>query len=487
MKRAVVVLLLLIANILFASDQVTLPDSAPGKLLSEWLTAYNAADAIALREFAEKRYSPEARGGRSAEEIAEGQIDGRRSSGGLDLLKIENSSPTELVVILKARSVFPRLNRLALKVGEHNASLLIERKSTVIPPPPEELTSGKSIEDFSREVDTSFAELGKRDQFSGAALIAKDGQAIWQNAYGLQDREKKVPANFETRFRIGSMDKMFTSVAIAQLVEAGKLKFDDKLATVLPDYPNKDVAQKITVAQLLTHTAGVGDIFGPAFFRTKDSLREIKDYLPLFVDQPLRFEPGLKWSYSNGGFIVLGLIIEKVSGQNYYDYVEQHIFAPAGMKNTGSTPKNDRPENLAVGYMHASDGNLEANWDSLPWRGMSAGGGESTVGDLLRFANALRSYKLLSREQTELITAGKVETQIGAGSKYAYGFGERIANGRRSVGHSGGAPGMNAALNILWDEGYAVVVLSNLDPTVAQDAADYITDRLPAATSVARP
>src|SRR4029079_16154267 len=130
---------------------------------------------------------------------------------------------------------------------------------------------------------------------------------------GYADRESKTPNNLETRFRLGSMNKMFTSVSIAQLVQAGKLKYTDTVADVLPDYPNKEVARKITVHQLLTHTSGLGDIFGPEFQRTKDSLHDLKDYLPLFVNQPLRFEPGKDWSYSNAGFIVLGLIIEHVS------------------------------------------------------------------------------------------------------------------------------------------------------------------------------
>ncbi len=447
MKRAVAVLLLLIANILFASSRVTPPDTAPGKLLQEWLAAYNAADAAALRQFAEQRYTLEARGERSAEEIAEAQMQGRQTTGGLDLVRVESSSPVELAVIVRAKSAFPRMNRLSLKVSEPDPSLLVERKSVVVPPSSEELDNRKAPAEFAKEIDAKFGGLAQKDEFSGAALIARDGQTIWQQAYGFQDREKQVPANLETRFRLGSMNKMFTSVAIAQFVEAGKLKFKDTLRTALPDYPNKEIAQQITIEQLLTHTSGLGDIFGPGFFEKKDSIREHKDYLPLFVDKPLQFEPGARFSYSNAGFIVLGLVIEKFSGQSYYEYVKQHIFDPAGM---------------------------------------AAGGGESNVGDLLRFANALRGYKVLSRETTELITSGKVGDQPGNSSKYAYGFADRNANGRRTVGHSGGAPGMNGSLNILWDEGYTVIVLANVDPTVAQDAAEFIADRLPAAARVAR-
>ena len=287
-----------------------------------------------------------------------------------------------------------------------------------------------------------------------------------------------MPANVDTRFRLGSMNKMFTSVAVAQLVERGKFKFEDSLAAVLPDYPNQEAAGKITVHHLLTHSSGLGDIFTPEFATKKDSLHELKDYLPLFVNQRLRFEPGAGRSYSNAGFVVLGLIIEKHSGQNYYDYVQQHIYDVAGMSSSSSLPRTERIPNLAIGYMRASAGRLVPNWETMPYRGMSAGGGESTVGDLLRFANALRGYKLLTPGMTELITSAKPGADAGGMSSYAYGFADRRAADRRIVGHNGGAPGMNGDLSILWNEGYTVAVLANVDPTIAQDAAQYIAERL---------
>jgi CubicO group peptidase (beta-lactamase class C family) len=275
------------------------------------------------------------------------------------------------------------------------------------------------------------------------------------------------------------MNKMFTAVAIAQLVQAQKLKFSDTLAQLLPDYPNQEVARKITVHQLLTHTSGLGDIFGPEFGQKKDSLREIKDYLPLFANQPLRFEPGQGWSYSNAGFIVLGLIVEKLSGQSYYDYVQQHIYDVAGMKSSGSTPKTDKVQNLAIGYMQPGpQAPLMPNQETLPWRGMSAGGGESTVGDLLRFDQALRRHKLLPAALTETVTTGKAQRGGAGRESYAYGFEDHLVAGHRIVGHGGGAPGMNAQLDMYWDNGYTVVVLANLDPPVVERVVNYIRDRL---------
>ena len=479
MKRAIVVLLLLIANAVFGSSTTRVPDTAPGTLLQEWLAAVNAADADGLRKFAETRYTSEAREGRSASEIAEAQLENRESNGGYDVFKVEQSTPTDLTVVLKSRGTFPRFSRLGFKVADATSSVLTERNGVAIGLPEEEKATRKPAAALAEEIDRKLNDLARKDEFSGTALIAKHGKPIWQKAYGMQDREKKIPVELDTKFRLGSMNKMFTAVAIAQLVEAGKLKLDDTLGTLLPDYPNKDAAAKITVAQLLNHTAGLGDIFTPGFDAKRDSLRELKDYLPLFVDEPLRFEPGTRQSYSNAGFVVLGLIVEKISGQSYYDYVEKNIYAPAGMTATTSLPRSEKQPKLAVGYMRGRDGKLVANDHTLPLRGMSAGGGESTVGDLMHFARALRTHKLLSPETTDLFTTAKAGAgKPGPLSSYAFGMIDRRAGDRRIVGHGGGAPGMNADLGILWNEGYTVVVLANRDPNIAQDISSYISDRL---------
>jgi CubicO group peptidase (beta-lactamase class C family) len=274
---------------------------------------------------------------------------------------------------------------------------------------------------------------------------------------------------------------MLTSVAIAQLVQAGKLRYTDTLAKILPDYPNREAASRVTLAQILTHTAGLGDFFTEEFMAHKERYRALADYVSLFANQPLRFEPGTSWAYSNGGFLLLGLIVQKASGQDYYDYVKEHIYDPAGMTSSGSTPKDRFPPEMAVGYTRQGgpDGSLQSNYETLPWRGSSAGGGESTVGDLLRFATALRGYKLLNRDLTDLVTTGKVNPDPeDPESRYAYGFEDRRDGGRRTIGHGGGAPGMNGMLQIYWDEGYTVVVLANLDPPAAQQVAEYIRTRL---------
>jgi CubicO group peptidase (beta-lactamase class C family) len=442
------------------------------------LEAFAAADAEGLKKFAAEHLSEQGRHGQPPERVAENELGFRRMIGALDIFEVEKNTDTEFVATVRTREEFPTYARAVWKFDASNPSLVTSRDLNQTDTPASVVGPKRTAEEIAKEVDAKLTRLTAEDKFSGAVLIAKDGRPIWQKAYGYADRDAKTLNNLDTRFRLGSMNKMFTSVSVAQLVQAGKLKYTDKLIDVLPDYPNKEVASKITVHQLLTHTSGLGDIFGPEFEQKKDSLHEIKDYLQLFADKPLRFEPGASWSYSNAGFIVLGLIVEKVSGENYYDYVQKHVYDVAGMKSSGSFPKTEKVPNLAVGYTHGEDGKLVNNWDTLPWRGMSAGGGDSTVGDLMRFAEALRNHKLLNAELTETVITGKAQPGPDATHKYAYGFEEDFVAGHRVVGHGGGAPGMNGMLNVLMDDGYTVVVLANLDPPAAQSVAGYISERL---------
>ena len=337
------------------------------------------------------------------------------------------------------------------------------------------MTEADALQALSARAD----RLAGEDEFSGAVLVAKDGRVLFSHAYGLADREGGIPNTLRTRFRIGSMNKMFTAVAILQLVEAGKVELTAPLGKYLPDYPNRDVATKVTIHHLLTHTGGTGDIFGPEFDAHRNELRTLADYVKLYGERGLEFEPGSRWAYSNYGFLLLGVVIERVSGQSYYDYVQAHIYEPAGMTRSGSLPEEQAVPDRSIGYIKPP-GTTEwaPNTDTLPYRGTSAGGGYSTVGDLARFAHALLSHKLLSPDSTKLLITGKVE--LGPGVRYAYGFEDaRDADGNGWVGHGGGAPGMNGDLRIYPKSGYVVAVLANLDPPAAQRISEYLDPRLP--------
>jgi CubicO group peptidase (beta-lactamase class C family) len=326
------------------------------------------------------------------------------------------------------------------------------------------------VKDLRSEMDLLAAE----GRFSGAVLLARDGQPLFEHAYGFADHAFGAPNKVDTKFNLASTTKVFTAVAILQLVEQGRVSLDETLARVLPDYPNQEAANKITILDLLGHKSGLGDFFGSEYGESNPmQYQSLRDYLPLFAAKPLLFEPGTKTRYSNAGFIVLGLVIEQLSGMSYYDYVRDHIFKPADMANTGFWSYEDDIANLALGYTRLSPGPVQAPGGRLQSantprsvtlnpRGQSAGSCYSSVEDLMRFSEALRSHKLLKQESVEMILSG------------GHGLGAQSTNSARSMSHAGGLPGANTYLEMYPDQGYAVVTLSNFDPP----AAEMIAQRL---------
>jgi CubicO group peptidase (beta-lactamase class C family) len=306
-----------------------------------------------------------------------------------------------------------------------------------------------TIDQITAAVDKAAA----KDKFSGVVLVAKDGMPLLSRAWGMADPAKGIANRTDTKFNLGSINKIFTHVAIGQLAAAGKLSLSDTIAKHLPDLPVPS-ADKITIEQLLQHRSGLGDIFGPKFMDSRASIRKLSDYVPLFAGAPLQFEPGADQKYSNAGFVVLGLIIEKVSGQSYYDYIRDHITKPAGMTDTASYAVDDDDANRAIGLTNRGpDGPLPArqnNINTLPARGSSAGGGYSTAADLLRFSQALLADKLLPKRWTDWMFTGKLD-----------------APSQRNIGVAGGSPGVNAVLEI--EPPYTVIVMSNFDPPAAME------------------
>jgi len=353
-----------------------------------------------------------------------------------------------------------RISRLEVNLAPRPADMAVRR-----------LSESELAPSVRAKVDAQ-ATAGR---FQGAVLVARNGKVIYSDARGPADRENKTPNTLDTKFRMGSMNKMFTATAVLQLVQAGKVRLDAPLGTYLTDYPNREVAAKVTIHQLLTHTGGTGDIFGPEFDAHRLDLKTLGDYVKLYGARGLEFEPGSKWEYSNYGFLLLGVIVEKASGQSYYDYVRDHIFGPAGMTGSGSEPEDLAVPGRAKGYMQ-QNGAWVLNTGTLPYRGTSAGGGYTTAGDLLRFATALTGHVLLDAKHTTLLTTGKVETP--RGGKYAYGFEDTIDGGVRSFGHSGGAPGMNGDLRIFPDSGYVVAALANTGSGASQ-VVSWLGERLP--------
>jgi D-alanyl-D-alanine carboxypeptidase len=312
-----------------------------------------------------------------------------------------------------------------------------------------------SREEVLARIRTALDERSNADQFSGVVLVAQGDQVVIHEARGLASVEYGVANRLDTRFNLGSINKVFTHVAIGQLVEKGKISLEDKIGKFLPGYPNRDAAQKVTVRNLLDMTSGIGDFFGKKYEDTpKERIRTLEDYLGLFADQPLQFEPGSKRRYSNGGFIVLGLIVAKASGEDYFTYVRDHVYGPAGMAATEHLEADKPTANAASGYTRnwdEADHEKEPrrnNFYTRPARGSSTGGGYATAMDLFKFAQALRTGKLLGPLSQEWF------------------------NGPQA--YAGGAPGINAELDMDPVPGWTVVVMGNYDPPAASSLAQKI-------------
>ena len=446
------------------------------RLFRAWLAAFNSGDRARYEKFLRRNFP-------SRVPLLSQEMAFREFTDGFDLRRVIRVSNMRVSGWVQERDS-DQFGRFVLWVSAITPRKILALELVAIPRPAafpiERLTEGEAI----AGVEALLRKRAAAGRFSGAALVAKDGHVLFANAYGQADRERAIPNALDTRFRIGSMNKMFTAVATLQLVEEGKLALDDKVGRHLRSYPNKEVATKVTVRHLLTHTGGTGDIFGPEYDRNRSNLREHSDYLKLYGSRPPRFEPGTRFEYSNYGFVLLGAIVEAVSGESYYDYVRENVFGRAGMASTDSLPESEEVPNRAIGYMRPYPGaeSLQPNTDLLPWRGTAAGGGYSTVGDLARFAEALTSHELLSPGSTELLLSGKID--LGYGLRYAFGFLDgRDASGNGWVGHGGGFPGMNGDLRIYPKSGYVVAALANVDPPAAQRISDYLDPRLPISSS----
>ena len=441
------------------------PDTPAGRRIQALLKAFEAGSPEAIRAFIAANFSEAA--------LKEAPLDQRtqRLSG-------------------MAKQIGPLDFQKMLTGGEDRASFLARAKNSgdwlevglqLDPAPPHGIrglrfeqtgpdavreTRKGSDDEVAAAADAHLRQLAETGAFSGVVLIARNGTPFFQKAYGMADRAFGTANRTDTRFNLGSINKTFTQTAIAQLAEKGRLSLSDTIRKHLPDYPSA-AADKITIAQLLTMTSGLGDFFGEKFDATpKSRIRTLQDYLGLFASDPLLFEPGTSRRYSNAGYVVLGLIIEKITGKTYYDYVRENIYVPAAMTSSDSFMQDAVVENRAVGYTSEDAGGKRlpeprVNVYELPARGSSAGGGYSTAGDLLRFDIAMRSGKLLSPAWTAWYYSDlSAPPSSGAPGKL-----------RGGKGVAGGTAGVNCVLEMDLDTGYTVVVMSNLDPPSAEKVA----------------
>ena len=450
-----------------ANSRSSFPDSPAGRLGQMLIEVINSGDSVARTAFLVNHVSDAAIKEVSIADRAAWLARVADQSGGLEVISATGGQPLEILVKVRRGNHWARIYaftdpRQGDRLGDYGAVQVrdpaIERADRR---PQRRMPEGEVVREISRRVGAAAG----RDEFSGVVLVAKGERTIFHRAYGLADRSWRIPNRLDTKFNLASMNKMFTAVAIAQLVEAGRLRLEDTLGTILPDYPNQDAARSITIAQLLSHGAGLGMLFDrPAFDRRK-RYRTSSDYFPLFAAEPLLFEPGTSSAYSNEGFVVLGAVVEKLTGSSYFDYVRERIFRPLGMANTDSYAIDDVVPNLAVGYARYEDdplgiGPRRPNWIFLQWKGSAAGGGYSTTGDLLRFVRALQHERLLRGGLVDTLLAPHAR-----GDWYGYGFQVQEVGGKPVRGHGGGGPGSGISSELGWflDGSYVVIVLGNYD------------------------
>ncbi len=308
--------------------------------------------------------------------------------------------------------------------------------------------AGAQIPDsvLTRRVATLADSFAKAGKFSGTILVAHHDTAIFARAWGLADRATGRANTIETAFNLASVGKLFTLTAVEQLEHAGKLSDDSTIAAYWPDYPNPAIGRRATIAQLMAMSSGIGgDIFGAP--GTTHAIRTLQDYLRQFVNEPPDFAPGTRRAYSNAGYVVLGALVERASGEEYFSYVRRHIFEPAGMTRTAAFDADSLPSFAAIGYTRDDGGppdtTLRVNTAGLPGRGSPAGGAYSTVSDLLRYVHAVRNGAIAG-------TSGNVRPW------------------------AGGTPGANTVLLPNLPDDHTLIVLANMDPPVAMAIAERV-------------
>jgi CubicO group peptidase (beta-lactamase class C family) len=388
----------------------------------------------------------------------------RDGTGGLRIETVAASAPDEATVIYHT-PLTGEWHELRVQVepqAPHRITRLDPPRGAPPPrvggPEPRELTDAQA----AVELHAYVRRLADADVFSGSVLVARRGAVVFESAYGAASREFGAANAPDTRFIIGSVNKMFTAVALLQMMEQGRLSLEDPVEMHLPGVLPEDIARRVRIEHLLTHTSGLGDfLFTPEMMRrSRADFRNIADYLSQLAEARLRFEPGAGWWYSNAGFLLLGAIVEAVSGQGYDEYVAEHVFGPAGMTATGAPELDLVPVGLASTYQREFAGGrprFRSDRYMQPVRGTPAGGGFSTAADLNRFMQALHANRLLSPETTRLMLSPKPEL----GSNL-YGLGAQMfAPEAQRVGHTGGGPGTSARVELDLENELVIVILGN--------------------------
>ena len=441
-----------------------LPATKPGQLAGDWMKLCRSPNLAQMAQWLTENLSEESQ--KRFPTIIRAQIDVAlcTDNGGFRVAGVTRSEPATIsskLVGLKSGVWFTQ----TFDLNEAGKLNLLGVYPAIYPSEPIESTLPTDLSDatIASSVRSWVNKLSEIGLFSGIVTVARGTRIIASVNGGFANRERETPIAGSTQFTLGSMGKMFTAVAIGQLVDRGKMSFGDTVGKFFPAYPNRTVRDSVTVGMLLSHTGGMGDFLGK---RTpnmmKMGVKRAAEFMPLYDSEELQFAPGTSWAYSNAGFALLGAIVERVSGEDYPDYLRKHIFAVAGM--TSSDPNNipHSTATLATPYTKQTDHGPSSDWHEAEHDiGSPAGGAISTADDLVRFANALRTGKLVNKK-----TFAEMTKPRGNPPDMKYGYGMQIEEmyGRTIVGHGGGFPGVSTHLYLLLESPYTVVVLANQDP-----------------------
>jgi D-alanyl-D-alanine carboxypeptidase len=447
--------------------------SALSNLTRELLDVFNRGERQKAASFVKEHLDDSMIEQSSEETLVNHILKIAKQSGGLEEIETVNAGENEIQILLRARrdgrqiwlkTFLSRTSNDKLRgfdVGlvpsetEKRARRYSELK----------LSEMEAIAEIRKTAD----QLATEDKLSGVLLIAKGDKILLHQSYGRMSQSSKAPNKTTTLFPAASMSKMFTAIAIAKLVESGKLSLDDTLEKVLPDYPDKDAARRIKIRHLLSHQSGLGNFFNDTYRRNPERYVRPSDYYPLFANKPLFFEPGTKMSYSNAGMVVLGAVVEQVGKMKFEDFLKENIFKPAGMKKTFYNP-SDASKNLIANLHSRFESNDPLNFEPRKENSdhriaSPAGGSYTTASDMLRFIRALQKGKIVKAETLKQFTV----PASGVPGNYAFGFESFVKNGKAGYGHSGGAPGVNTNTMTFADGSYTVSVLTNYDPGFAQN------------------
>lgn len=443
--------------------------------LEQLLRVLQTGDQAAYETFVERHWSPAALQKYPAEDYASSLARIYTDTRGFDFERIVRTSPEWVQARGRARltgiSYCLTLKRDAGGLADFTTMDIHPAGPGLKTPAPDEVVGA---------IEALGAAYDKAGEMSGVVLVAKDDRVIFRRAYGKASLAYDARMTLDTRLNTASIGKSFTGVAIAQWIDAGKLSLDDTVGKALPDYPDQVVRDGVTIRQLLTHTSGLGDLYDhPKWPILRTRIRSVPGYMELVVGRQLLSEPGAKYEYSNAGYILLGAIVEKLSGRNFYDYVRDRIFAPAGMTHSSYPVADDEAPGFATPLTNFMDRGETAYIYRLgrprnavlqhAARGGPQGGASVTGDDLMAFDIAFRAGKLTSSAMVKLMTSAQgpaVGGRRGAQPETSPGLGFEVTsrNGHTMVGHQGGDLGIASFVYHFPDTGYTAVVMSNRDP-----------------------